>query len=695
MAISFDLKAHDAQFHPNGFVEGKNRCKFREDMKKYESVDDLSKTQEITDALEDSEVLEEMISLALAPENKKSLEEKLKDTQAILDAILGKTGAKSSSAQQQFGPTAPIPHDKKAFPDKKDAKWQDALANYGNSGYGWKSAGSGSTQPHYIDFNGKRYFVKKAGMNPSYTKEAARNEANANNFLRLAGLNAPDSMYMKSNDGGRFCISAAADISGGELQGKLGDKAIASKVREAYPIMALMYNMDIMQNADNAYVDKNGNPLFLNNGSTFGFSAQGDRNKRFDYDQRDNPFPSKSTNGGLTGLLDVGNNSSQNWNFVFGGNPTTDDILKECAKYDMGDLVKEALKQGLLKQVPKNGQDALVKYAEELDKLSSKFKQPKQAAPAATSPAATSPAAASSGQNEIEKLAKKYGLSVPTLKDNGDGTKTLTGFGTNVDFNKLRDFVNELNDRGLIPGFLASLSQNGTMTAAPAINQSTLANQIQNLSGISLRGSQGLVSTLSGVSAGGSVSFGGGMFPSAGAASNFASLWNASNANSGYTAKATQNTQTGQWEITLYPTNHKQIAKTYGTSKSSSASTSSSSAAHAASVLAGRAGLSAKAAARLQRMAGAKSAQPQAKQPQPAPVQAPAPAQAPSPAPAPAPQQPTRQAQSAAPAPQKGLKGIQRLQRMMNAAGATPAQKAAYQAMLNKMVSAANSGASA
>lgn len=737
MAISFDLKAHDAQFHPNGYVEGKSKCKFREQMKDYESVDDLSKAHEITDALEDSELLDDMIASALDPETKKRLEGNLKDTQAILDAILGKGGASKAagSGPTSYGPNAPIAHNKKAFPDKNDAKWQDALAHYGDSAYGWKSAGSGSTSPHYIDFNGKRYFVKKAGFGKAtYTKEAARNEANANNFLRLAGLNAPDSMYLKSNDGGRFCISGQADISGGTLESHLGDRKVADQVKDAYPIMSLLYNMDIMQNADNAFVDKNGKALFLDNGSTFGFSAQGARNKYFDFDKREDPV---NGNPDFLALANFkGNRSGSNWREAITGDSskaiTLEDGLKLAAKYDMGALAREAQKQGLMKQMPQNGQDAFIKYADELDKLSAKYKQkkPSVAAPAGGAGGTTTSVQQQGGgkqnQSEIEKLAKKYGLNVPTLKDNGDGTKTLTGFGSNVDFGKLREFVKELNANGLIPGFLASLSQTGALTAAPALNSSTLANQFSQMGGMTPTNSGRLASTLySGSSSSGSYSFGSGFFSTSSAASNFANLWNSSNPNSGYTAKATQNAQTGAWEVTLYPTNAKQIAQTYGGNSSSPSPSQSGSAkngsmAATAAAMANRSGLSAKAAARLQKMAGAKTQSNQSAQQNkaaqaahnavssaisnalnassssqkpssPHATRPAAPVQTPAPTITPAQQKQVQQVQAMPPA--QRAKAIGRLQRMMNAPSVTASQKASYQAMVDRMVGSANNGA--
>lgn len=596
----FDLTKHDARFHKDGYKDGDN-CMYRQAIKDYESVDDLSAAGKISDALEDAELLEQQIG-KMKNENVKS---RLREHQK----------AAMSRAKQHLpknmSPKKPLSHDESAFPSVNDTDWQDALANYGNSRYGWHSAGSGSTCPHYIDFNGKRYFVKKAGMNSSYRGDACKNEVNANQFIRMAGFNAPDGKFYQMGSGD-FAVAEAADLSGGTLASGVGDKKIREAVADAYPLMALMYNMDIMQNADNAFIDANGNPVFLDNGSTFGFSAQGARNKYYDFDDRTDPFPKKSTSGGLTGLLDVGNNGSHEWNKFLSGKTSKDDLLKLCAKYNMSALVEAGEKKGL---IPWDAVPALKDYAKKLDILSDKYRdksQQQEGSQYKVSPAAafwqsvgrpdledvqqagsdkkTQKSGKSSEKNvddqsgksdeeKIADLAKKHGVSVPKMTKNSDGTITLSGFG-NATTKQMLDFIHDLNDSGLLPGFIASLSGSGQVQVQSAINQGNASSVFGGLfSGLSFSGGGFGGSTslsrgsLNGVSTGG-FSFSGGLNSSS--AQSLANQFNQNNANSGYTAKATQ-TSTGEWQVTLYPTDQKKIAKAFSSDDGNSYSSMSSS----------------------------------------------------------------------------------------------------------------------
>lgn len=239
----------------------------------------------------------------------------------------------------------------------------------------WDSAGSGSTAPRKVKVNGKLYFVKKAGVNPQYTPEAAANEVNANTALRLAGLQAPDAKLYRDPTG-TYCVTAGADLSGGTLVSHAKDPSIKEQMADAYPVMALLYNTDILQNPDNAFVDGRGRAVFLDNGSTFGYSAQGARASKakfgFDYDKRDDPEAPDSA-GGLTALCEFRSEGGQNWQNVLGDTPSDrkENILRRTAKYDMGALAKSMISKGL---VPEEARAAFQKYADGMDKMAAKYR---------------------------------------------------------------------------------------------------------------------------------------------------------------------------------------------------------------------------------------------------------------------------------------------------------------------------------
>lgn len=289
---------------------------------------------------------------------------------------------------KQYGPRPALSNDEAGFPSDADFDFD----NYGQTTSGYRSAGSGSTNPHSIIVNGTKYYVKQAGNNPSYTNDAAENEVNANKFLRMAGLNAPESKLYTHN-GINYCVTKAADTAKGEVLSNLNDPKVRAQLAEAYPVMDLMYNTDILTNGDNAFLDKNGDVVFIDNGSSFGRSAQGTRNSvakfGFDYDKRNDPnSPDLAQSFGA-----LRRHASQGgWKTAVPFNQ----IFEEAAKWNLGDLVRDAIADGL---VPKQAQSALQQFADSLDKASDRdypnVRPAKQAASQpAPAPAPSTPASA-------------------------------------------------------------------------------------------------------------------------------------------------------------------------------------------------------------------------------------------------------------------------------------------------------------
>lgn len=293
----------------------------------------------------------------------------------------------TGSQNDQFGP----------FPSKKSS---GAFPNAGTGPndidfsqfFSWSKAGSGSTEPRKVTINGETFFVKKAGVNSNYTDAAAENEVNANNFIRMAGFDAPESKLYKDASG-TYAVSKSVQTKA-TLDGALGNKKVAENVTAAYPLMALMYNTDILENSDNAFVDGD-TPIFLDNGSTFGFSAQGTRNSKkkfgFDYDTREEPSSSVNPTSGMLALAEYQSTGGSNWRRAFQtahGGLSEKAVLKEAAKYDMERLVDEAASKGM---IPKPAVKAVKEYARKLDLMANPYRA-KKSSPSAQPSASTTTA---------------------------------------------------------------------------------------------------------------------------------------------------------------------------------------------------------------------------------------------------------------------------------------------------------------
>ena len=309
-----------------------------------------------------------------------------------------------TSTSAQFGPRPSLTNDESDFPDDADFDF----GNYGKASSGYHSAGSGSTHPHWIDINGQRYYVKQAGNNPTYNNDAAQNEVNANKFLRMAGLLAPESKLYTEN-GVNYCVTKALPHSGNLATGNLGDPSVKKQLEEAYPVMDLMYNTDILQN-DNAYIDKNGDIAFIDNGSSFGTSAQGTRNSKqkfgFDYDHRSDPYSGNPNED--YGALSR-HSSQAAWNQIAAGT----DINEQAAKWNLGALAKEAISEGL---VPKQAQSAFQQFADAIDDTSDKMfpnLRPGKA-PAVSSATVSSPSSANAAPSATPQSSSSQGGTAST-----------------------------------------------------------------------------------------------------------------------------------------------------------------------------------------------------------------------------------------------------------------------------------------
>ena len=289
-------------------------------------------------------------------------------------------------APPQYGPAASLPHNFTALPAGMN------LDNFAS----WPRGGGSTGLRIYTDPNtGKKYGVKRSDGMPqgqNITKDVLLEDYLADQTLRIAGLDAPDGLLqVNPNDGRLYKVTEWHDNTSGIGS---GSPSMNTQLAEAYPMMAMTYNMDASQNGDNILVDKiTGKLVFVDNGSSFGNRAQGARNAWFDSRTE---ADSTKDHKGVAQLASHGSQSM--WANALGlpnisgrydqhiSSQDQDVILKQFAKYDMGGIASEVsrLRDGLYKSLgltKPTKADAKFKnietWAKSADALSAKFKTAK------------------------------------------------------------------------------------------------------------------------------------------------------------------------------------------------------------------------------------------------------------------------------------------------------------------------------
>lgn len=153
--------------------------------------------------------------------------------------------------------------------------------------------GAGSTLPHRAKIGGQWFVLKCDGWRLNGVKGYAmdnadphvHNEVVADNFLREAGLNVPDSKeYFADIGHGRKEVVRVSRLIEARDFGPVYDQAdSALRVRlirqliDAYPVLSLIAAVDTFKHyqMDNLMVDSAGRVWFIDNGATFGYRAKG------------------------------------------------------------------------------------------------------------------------------------------------------------------------------------------------------------------------------------------------------------------------------------------------------------------------------------------------------------------------------------------------------------------------------------
>lgn len=310
------------------------------------------------------------------------------------DAQTGKELPSPNKGKAQLGPNPALPHNFTALPAGMN------LADFNK----WPRAGGSTGLRKYTDPNtGKSYGVKHSGGmagGVNIPGDAIIEDWLADQMLRMAGFNAPDGIVVAGPNGQVFKVSEWNDnLARGIGSGNANAKETA-QLRAVYPLMALLYNQDASQNGDNMMVDKNGDVVFTDNGSSLGSRARGGTISwyagRHDAD-------STANDKGIMQLMQ--HNDQDMWRDAFGLSgkvgsyggtapaASQDKVLQEAAKYNMSDLVDEAEKMlnntvgaGVYGNHQKKWGN-LSKWAKSLDALSAKYKQQSPAQTASATPA--------------------------------------------------------------------------------------------------------------------------------------------------------------------------------------------------------------------------------------------------------------------------------------------------------------------
>ena len=357
-----------------------------------QALDDLPK--KIFDLAENQEYLDDAIADLPDGEAKDSLladqqdldKERMKlrgeflQTYRVLASILG------TKKPEALTRNPALKHDPSQFPTTLDTTPTvnsdgSVDISFDGTSYHFTPCANGSTGPveGTITINGqpKQFILKlsnKAGTRHAVPPEALKNEQAASEMLRKAGLNAPDAVVFEKN-GQVYRLAEKIEPSTGLDQTPI-TQDIQRQLREAYPLLDLMYSHDVFRN-DNIRVDQNGKVWFVDNGSSFAFKGYGDKKsasnpnwKGFDFEQRNDaagqPLQGNDGNGGQKmypahyGALYESQKKIQKYL----GQMTTKDLLKEASRYNMTALVAGLPKESKCQ--------ALEDFAASLDKLSAK-----------------------------------------------------------------------------------------------------------------------------------------------------------------------------------------------------------------------------------------------------------------------------------------------------------------------------------
>ena len=210
-----------------------------------------------------------------------------------LEAYIADLKAQQAQQQAQAQPTqqaAPSALPPGVFPDTIAGSNMKVVS----------SSIGGTTGAKLVEIDGRRYILKqnrspsgvyKAGAT---SPEHVRNEAAADQAYRRAGIRVPDCRIYEE---GGVTYKLSEFIPDGKTLGSYlahatpaQKKAVLDELKQGYIVDALFANWDVIgTDKDNVLVDKDGHAWRIDNGSAFGFRAQGSRKKPEEFETREWP----------------------------------------------------------------------------------------------------------------------------------------------------------------------------------------------------------------------------------------------------------------------------------------------------------------------------------------------------------------------------------------------------------------------
>lgn len=148
---------------------------------------------------------------------------------------------------------------------------------------GFRTTPNGSTHPRVGVIDGVQFIAKCGSWSAHSSDEHVHNEFVADNFLRDAGFNVPESReyWVDFGVGGKKLIRLAVFHADSQplIDVWLGaDESLRQKLREqvvrAYPVQSFIAGIDTFAN-DNVRVTPEGELLFVDNGADFDYRARG------------------------------------------------------------------------------------------------------------------------------------------------------------------------------------------------------------------------------------------------------------------------------------------------------------------------------------------------------------------------------------------------------------------------------------
>ena len=219
----------------------------------------------------------------------------------------------------------------------------------------------GATRP-LVGKIGEWKFVVKLDINTSY--EHVMNEIFADKFIRAAGFNAPFSReYFVYSQEKSTHIRLAQYLDDCVALKKAykyfpyWNWEVKKQIVDAYPIVALMANLDAFHN-DNVLVDRKGKVWFVDNAASFEFRAMGQKKEKttgFSYDWKNRKrCYDKPENGGMMGIYEY-----------------SDQLQKLLGRFTRTDVLRSIWRgqdlNALVKSMPEEYRNAsLVEYADSM-----------------------------------------------------------------------------------------------------------------------------------------------------------------------------------------------------------------------------------------------------------------------------------------------------------------------------------------